>query len=112
MKDYSREGLESSRPSVGALDAVNFCLECLYKDEEKTLNDFVAWGMSFEELVGALLVARDGLEKAAQLNNELTRLRDRDEQLRELLEDLMDKINDFVSQAVSLVPETGVGTSE
>jgi len=62
MKDYSREELELSRPQVSPLEAVEFCLQQLYADKTKTIDDRVAGCCTYEELIGALLHARDELE--------------------------------------------------
>jgi hypothetical protein len=59
MKDFRKEQLEVGRPKINPLDGINFCLECLYADQEKTIMDNVAGGCSYEELIGVLLLARD-----------------------------------------------------
>ena len=61
MKDYSREQLEDGRPSQDAQYLVNFCLDRLYADRGHVLNDLVVKGLTFEELIGALLKVRDEL---------------------------------------------------
>ena len=59
MKDCSKESLERDRPSLSALAAVNFCLDSLYNDKSKAIADEVADRCTYEELIGALLLARD-----------------------------------------------------
>ncbi len=59
MKDHSKTSLESSRPRVTAFEAITFCLDRLYEDKTKEICDEVVDGMIFEELIGALLMARD-----------------------------------------------------
>jgi len=61
MKDYSKEILEKSRPERSALECVNFCLNCLYDDNKLTISDTIGDRMTLEELIGALLKARDEL---------------------------------------------------
>ena len=57
--------LERSRPNITALKGVNFCLDQLYKDKTKSITDEIVQHLTFEELIGALLVARDELETIA-----------------------------------------------
>ena len=62
MKDFTQEELEASRPQGSALSLINFCLGQLYDDRTRKLTDGVAQNLSYEELIGALLEARDELE--------------------------------------------------
>jgi hypothetical protein len=76
MKDYTRKELEASRPDVDGQECINFCLEALFKDKTKRMNDAVCtfkdrkrkgqgWittTLTYEELIGALLLARDHFE--------------------------------------------------
>jgi hypothetical protein len=43
--------------------ALSFCLDRLFADETHHLGDEVVQGLSFEELIGALLQGRDLAEK-------------------------------------------------
>ena len=63
MKDYTQEQLEAGRPHFthDAVDLVDFCLHRLYIDRNKSLHDELAYGLTYEELIGALLLARDEL---------------------------------------------------
>lgn len=62
MKDLSQWELESNRPAdLTARRAIDFVLRRLYADEQYTVVDTVVDGLTFEELIGALLLARDGL---------------------------------------------------
>jgi len=63
VKDFGRGELEASRPEVGARHAVEFCLTQLYADEEHCTENAVVRGLTFEELIGALLSARDVLDR-------------------------------------------------
>ena len=59
MKDFTRSELESARPDRDLAECANFCLEALYSDSERNLKDSVVPGLTFEELIGTLLLARD-----------------------------------------------------
>lgn len=65
MKDASKITLQASRPSITALDGVNFCLGQLYKDKTKNITDEIVHHLTFEELIGTLLIVRDELEAIA-----------------------------------------------
>lgn len=62
MKDFSKEQLRDSRPSISPIEGISFCLEQIYNDNDKTLSDTVVEGLTFEELIGALLLAEDSLK--------------------------------------------------
>ncbi len=62
MKDFSRETFESGRPSIDVLDGIDFCLERLYAGQQKCTSGEVAKYMSYEELLGVLLLARDEIQ--------------------------------------------------
>lgn len=66
MKDFTRETLEAGRPTVEAEQAVAFCLDGLYADRSKRTVDQVVPGLTFEELIGALLLARDAIRRAQE----------------------------------------------
>ena len=59
MKDFTKEQLEESRPDRCAETCINFCLDMLYKDDHKRISDQVVYSLSYEELIGALLKAKD-----------------------------------------------------
>ena len=60
MKDYDQAFLEGRRPTtITALQGIDFCLEQLYGDKTKEITDEVVAGLTFEELIGILLLARD-----------------------------------------------------
>jgi hypothetical protein len=61
MKDYSKTALESSRPRTPVIEALPFCLESLYQDRVHAVQDEVVQGCTYEELIGALLLAKDEL---------------------------------------------------
>ncbi len=61
MLDVSQEELEASIPNieVDAESSVDFALKKLYEDKEHSIEDEVVNGLMFEELVGALLLAKE-----------------------------------------------------
>ncbi len=59
VKDTVREYDEASRPEVPASQAIRHCLDRLFADDTRSHHDEVVPGLSFEELIGALLLARD-----------------------------------------------------
>ena len=65
MKDSTRKELEQGRPVINGLDCVNFVLGCLFDDTKHTLSDEIAESCTYEELIGALLLARDTFEREA-----------------------------------------------
>lgn len=71
MKDASRETFESARPAFTASHAVEFCLEKLYADPHKRTMDEVAQSLTYEELIGALLLARDAIAELESLGTEV-----------------------------------------
>ncbi|MBN1166296.1 MAG: hypothetical protein JXA44_04105 [Methanospirillaceae archaeon] len=71
MKDFSREELEEGRPEYGVLQCIEFCLDQLYADREHTINQaFANSRLTFEELIGTLLVARDTITDHQKENDE------------------------------------------
>ena len=59
MIGKTQKELEARRPSIDAAEAVEFCLSQLYRDKEHTLAEDVCHNLTYEELIGALLLARD-----------------------------------------------------
>jgi hypothetical protein len=64
MRDLTREELEDGRPSYGPSHTIGYCLEQIFKDRMKSTKDLVVGYLTFEELIGALLQARDLAEAA------------------------------------------------
>lgn len=64
-----------------ALDRVNVALDFLWKDETRSIHDKVAGPFDYEELIAALLFAREGLKEAMDLQAEVERLGDQIEAL-------------------------------
>jgi hypothetical protein len=63
VKNYRQQELESSRPSVSADTAIAHCLKTLYSDNEHHTGQEIVKNLTFEELIGALLLARDEIEE-------------------------------------------------
>lgn len=61
MKDFTKKELEGSRPAGEPVELIDFCLGRLYRDRRRQVTDEVVRGLTFEELIGALLVARDAI---------------------------------------------------
>ena len=59
LKGYSREALEENRPSISAAHGIAFCLERLYEDNAHSIDEEVVRGLTYEELIGSLLLSRD-----------------------------------------------------
>lgn len=76
MKDATKEVLESSRPDKDAKDTIKSCLSQLYADEEHEIEDEIVNNLTFEELIGALLLARDEISR---LEDEIYTLNEYDE---------------------------------
>ena len=62
MRDFNKVGLNASRPNEYALNLIDFCLEQLYKDKKHVVTDEIVEDLTFEELIGALIRAKDELE--------------------------------------------------
>ena len=59
MKDVTKKELELNRPSVDVITCIEHSLKMLYKDKTKSVFDEVVKGLTFEELIGTLLLSRD-----------------------------------------------------
>ena len=66
MRDYTEAEISKFRPNGTALDTVNFCLKHLFEDKNHLLTHGVVYGLTFEELLGALLLARDELSREGE----------------------------------------------
>jgi len=62
MKDFTKEELERSYPNIDELEAITFCLEQLYSDKEKLITDSVAEHLTYEELIGTLILVKKRLD--------------------------------------------------
>lgn len=59
MKDYTQAELEESRPQKSAEDCIEHCLGRLYADRTRCLEEEIVHHLTFEEVIGALLRAKD-----------------------------------------------------
>jgi hypothetical protein len=64
MNGATKEQLEAGRPEIDALEAISFTLEQLYEDGSAHYTQEVTQDLTFEELIGALLAARDEIDAA------------------------------------------------
>lgn len=68
MLDRSQFELEASRPTISGLQAIDHALHCLFIDRSRRITDEVVQGLLFEELLGALLLAKDAFESSDDEN--------------------------------------------
>lgn len=60
MKGYTEEQLRDGRPTIiDAKEGVKFCLEALFADDEHCIEEGINNRLTFEELIGALLLMED-----------------------------------------------------
>lgn len=69
MKDCSKELLEEGRPDIDTLEGIDFCLSNLYKDRKHFVTEEFVRGLTFEELVGVLLLAKDAVNEYNSLTS-------------------------------------------
>lgn len=62
MKGASKEILEEGRPNYSAGHCINFALNKLYDDKTKRPTEEAVKNLTYEEIIGALLLARDAIE--------------------------------------------------
>jgi hypothetical protein len=68
MKDYDQKELESGRPNIELLEGLEYCLNALYRDNTKNFTDKIVDGLTYEELIGVLLLAKDNAKLARELD--------------------------------------------
>lgn len=66
MRDFSRKQLNAHVPAINPLKGIDFCLGQLYADTAHFTSDCVVRGLTFEELIGALISARNELLSHAE----------------------------------------------
>ena len=59
LKDFTKRELNDSRPEKTLKEVVDFCLKKIYEDKKHKISDEVSPGLTYEELIGALLLAQD-----------------------------------------------------
>ncbi len=82
MKDATQEQLEKERPEIDAIKCIDYCLGQLYKDKKIKIEDKVSGTCSYEELIGALLRAKDDIKKSVALQAEINSLESQLEEAR------------------------------
>jgi hypothetical protein len=63
MRDMSRSEIEGSRPELPVNEVVEVCYQKLIGDNKHGIEDEIVHGLTFEELLGALLLCRDHFEE-------------------------------------------------
>jgi len=63
LKDHNEKWLRDRRPSIDVDEAVNYCLQALFDDKEHCFKECFASYITFEELIGALLLMEDRLKE-------------------------------------------------
>ena len=59
MKDATQQALEACRPTATPLEGVQYCLKKLYEDSQHKCLDKICPDLTYEEVIGVLLQARD-----------------------------------------------------
>ena len=59
MKDISRKEFERARPSRDASETIQYCIDALDADGDKSIADYVCSHLTYEELLGAIMQADD-----------------------------------------------------
>lgn len=59
MIDFTKKQLLESRPAQSVDETIGFCLERLFEDHKHYMTDEICRGLTYEELIGALLQAQD-----------------------------------------------------
>jgi hypothetical protein len=72
MKEVTAKHLEAYRPDVSPGAAFDHCLRALYADKAHWLSDEACHELTYEELIGALLLARDVLAELERETEEAT----------------------------------------
>lgn len=70
MKDFTHQELEATRPSTDIAQTLAYCLAQLYADRMHTVTQEIVHGLTFEELIGTLLQARDLYEQVLEMERE------------------------------------------
>jgi hypothetical protein len=61
MKDFNERIMRNVRPNLPANRVVKYCLDRLFLDQEHKTSDEIVSGLTFEEIIGALLMAEDAV---------------------------------------------------
>jgi hypothetical protein len=63
MKDVTGLTLHKGPTQIQPLEAVEFCLDRLDADNEHLVEEEIAKSLTYEEVIGALILARDELRR-------------------------------------------------
>jgi len=67
MKDKSKQAFETTRPDWDSKAAIQYCLTKMYKNQKKKTGDKIVKGLTYEDIIGALLLGRDAVEELERL---------------------------------------------
>jgi hypothetical protein len=74
MRNITQHDLESTRPDSPLEETLSYCLKQFYADCAHEVTEEFIHGLSFEEVIGTLLQARDLLEECQQREREEEKL--------------------------------------
>lgn len=74
MRDACRATILANRPTVTARQAIAFCLEKLIEDTDHLVDDELASGLSYKDLLGALVLATDVIDDSGNAQCEIDEL--------------------------------------
>ena len=63
MKDNSKQDFETTRPDKNTVSAIQGCLNKFYKNKKKSRFDKICKGVTYEDVIGALLLGRDAAKE-------------------------------------------------
>lgn len=72
MKGIKQFALHASRPEMDIADALGYCLSRLYADHAHTTDEEVVYGLTYEELIGALVHAQDFIHEMRETEDDET----------------------------------------
>jgi peptidoglycan hydrolase CwlO-like protein len=98
MRDACRTTILANRPAVTTRQAVAFCLEKLIEDTDHLVDDELASGLSYKDLLGALVLATDSIDELGNAECEI-------EELERDLSDFQDEVSTLESQRDDLENE-------
>ena len=67
MKDFTEAELTEGRPKESLETCIDRCLFQLFNDKNKVVQDDVVTGLTFEELIGTLLLTKDLIKEVNML---------------------------------------------
>lgn len=70
MKGVSSQEFDDIYPAEDSSNALEYCLQRLFRDKKHSLSDEVVKDLSFEELIAALNLAYDIMSSAAEVGED------------------------------------------